>query len=502
MKPFYVTTPIYYINAAPHIGHAYTTIAADVLARALRLSGRPVHFLTGTDEHGLKIEKAAAEAKLSPKEYADGVSSKFRALWTALDVRPDDFIRTTEPRHEETVRRAFAAMLRSGDIYKGRYSGFYCVSDETYWTEKETLAGPGGAKLCPNTDCQRPLERVEEESYFFKLSQYGPRLLKHYDAHPEFLSPASRASEMRNFVKAGLQDISVSRAKVKWGVPVPEDESHTVYVWFDALLNYLAAADSKNAALWPADVHIVGKEIYRFHAVVWPAMLMALGRELPGKVFAHGWWTVEGEKMSKSKGNFVDPLSVTKEFGVDAFRFFLFREMPFGQDGDFSIASLKRRYNADLANDLGNLLNRASDMGTRYLDGKIPEKLPGTPLIERETHVAAGAAAIAAIEKLDFGMALTVLWASVGRLNQWLNEKAPWKLAKTDPAGAAAVISELLWSLRAVGCWIAPFMPETSARIHERIGAARSKWPISPEDALPVAAGSIKKGEPLFPRKI
>ncbi len=507
MKPFYITTPIYYINAAPHIGHAYTTIAADILARTLRLQGRQVHFLTGTDEHGLKIEKAAAEAKLSPKEYADGIASQFRDLWKALDIQPDDFIRTTEPRHEETVRSAFAALLKSGDIYKGRYRGFYCVSDETFWTEKETLPGPGGAKLCPNPDCKRPLERVEEESYFFKLSRYGDRLLSHYDAHPEFLSPSSRASEMKNFVKAGLQDISVSRAKVKWGVPVPGDESHTVYVWFDALLNYLAAADSKDASLWPADVHIVGKEIYRFHSVVWPAMLMALGRKLPGKVFAHGWWTVEGEKMSKSKGNFVDPLAVTKDFGVDAFRFFLFREMPFGQDGDFSIASLKRRYNADLANDLGNLLNRASDMAIRYLDGAIPESLGERDFIEREKMAQLSSAISNAIEGLDFSSALATIWSEIGRLNRLVNERAPWEVAKTDREKAGEIVADILWGLRVIGSWIEPFMPAAAAKLRSRIGSPRMPMLAKlgdqrrPQDALPQSPGRVSKGEPLFPRK-
>ncbi|MDE2236709.1 MAG: methionine--tRNA ligase, partial [Elusimicrobia bacterium] len=359
-KTFYLTTPIYYINAAPHIGHAYTTVAADVLARWKRGRGEPVHFLTGTDEHGLKIEQAAAQSRQPPQRYADEISAQFRALWTHLDVRHDDFIRTTEPRHVGKVQEVFRALIDSGDVYKGHYSGYYCVSDETFWTPTE--APPDhktGKRLCPNPDCRRELQLVEEDNWFFRLSRYQRPLLEHYAKNPGFLAPEHRGREILAFVKEGLKDLSVSRANVKWGVPVPGEPGQTVYVWFDALLNYLSAVAGKEAfeRSWPPDVHIVGKEIYRFHAVIWPAMLMALRLPLPKKVFAHGWWTVDGQKMSKSKGNFVDPREITREFGVDAFRFFLLREMPFGNDGDFSRASLLKRYNADLANDFGNLLS-------------------------------------------------------------------------------------------------------------------------------------------------
>jgi len=371
MKKFYLTTPIYYINASPHIGHAYTTVAADVLARFYRHRGREVHFLTGTDEHGLKIEQAAAAHDKSPKDYADAISEEFRALWKHLDISNDDFIRTTEPRHDKTVVEIWTKLAAAGDLYKGKYEGYYCVSDETFWTEKE--APPDhktGKRLCPNPDCRRELQFVSEDSWFFKLSKYEKPLLDHYAKHPQFLSPTHRGNEILSFVKQGLQDVSVSRAKVKWGIPVPGDPDQTVYVWFDALINYVSAA----AGGWPADVHIVGKEIYRFHSVTWPAMLMAAGLELPEKVFAHGWWTVDGQKMSKSKGNFVDPTEVTRDFGVDAFRFFLLREMPFGNDGDFSIASLKARYNADLANDLGNLVSRVENLIDANMNGELPKR--------------------------------------------------------------------------------------------------------------------------------
>ena len=505
-KKFYVTTPIYYINAAPHIGHAYTTVAADVLARWHRSRGRAVHFLTGTDEHGAKIEQAAAEHHKTPIAYADDISGKFRALWKHLDIHFDDFIRTTEPRHEGKVKEVFEALIKSGDIYKGHYSGYYCVSDETFWTA--TDAPPDhktGKRLCPNPDCRRELQLVEEDNWFFRLSKYEGRLLEHYQKNPAFLSPSHRGNEILSFVKQGLQDISVSRANVKWGIQVPGDPDHTVYVWFDALLNYVSAAEA--AEVWPADVHIVGKEIYRFHAVIWPAMLMALGLPLPKKVFAHGWWTVDGQKMSKSKGNFVDPYDITREFGVDAFRFFLLREMPFGNDGDFSRDSLIKRYNADLANDLGNLLSRVVTLVDANMNGELPKRPTETDLYPKQ--VAQKKEAIdACMEALDFSGALTLIWSAISDCNQRVNADAPWKLFKSDKPEdrerARKLMFDMVWALRIITYWVEPFMPQTAAKILTQIGVRQFPDALSPEDILAGAErglGKINKGPALFPRR-
>jgi len=514
MKKFYITTPIYYINSVPHIGHAYTTVAADVLARYYRHRGAPVHLLTGTDEHGLKIEQAAAAAGKAPQAFADEISEKFRQLWKHLDISFDDYVRTTEPRHEKKVQEVFGKLLASGDIVKSHYKGFYCVSDETFWTEKE--APPDhktGKRLCPNPDCRRELQFVEEDNYFFKLSKYQDRLLKHYADNPHFLSPSHRGNEILSFVKQGLQDISVSRAKVKWGVPVPGDPEQTVYVWFDALLNYVSAAALAGNGdafedLWPADVHIVGKEIYRFHAVIWPAMLMALDLPLPKKVFAHGWWTVDGQKMSKSKGNFLDPYEVTREFGVDAFRFFLLREMPFGNDGDFSLDSLRKRYNADLANDLGNLVSRVVTL----IDGNMAGALPKRPNPEKDyfpREVAQKTQAISErMEQLDFSGALSIIWGVISDLNVRVNREAPWKLFKSaDPAEverAKVLMCDIVWALRIVAGWIGPFMPQSSAKIYAQFGVRQYPEALSAEQVLAgmtTGIGKIQKGPALFPRK-
>ncbi len=510
MKKIYITTPIYYINAAPHIGHAYTTIAADVLARFHRSQNREIHFLTGTDEHGLKIEEAARALNLAPKDYADKISEKFRELWKHLDIRYDDFIRTIEERHIRCVENVFGRLLKSGDIYKGFYEGYYCLSCETYWTEKEILPNEKNLKLCPNAECKKPLERVKEETYFFKLSKYQDALLSHYQKNPDFLSPSHRALEIVNFVKSGLQDISVSRAKVKWGIAVPGDSSQTVYVWFDALLNYVSAVldgqtQNPSADFWPADVHIVGKEIYRFHTVIWPAMLLALNLPLPKKVFAHGWWTVEGQKMSKSKGNFVDPYEMTREFGVDAFRYFLLREMPFGQDGDFSIEALRRRYNSDLANDLGNLISRVVEMTDRFLGGKLPSQSDPEKHEYPKRWAEKTPAIHAAMENLNFSEALSIIWSVISSLNQYVNEQAPWKLQKTSPEKVEPVLFNLVWSIRIVMGWLEPFMPQTAAKVQAQIGIRRLPRMVTAEEVLSgklEAALEIHKAPPLFPRKI
>ncbi len=503
MKKYYITTPIYYINAAPHVGHAYTTIAADVLARHKRSRGTSAFLLTGTDEHGLKIEEAAKASGKHTIDFCDIISEKFLELWKHLDIHYDDYIRTTQKRHEDKVAEFFATLMKTGDIYKGHYRGWYCVSDETFFTEIEAPTDEKGRRLCPNSECRKPLQLVEEVSWFFKLSKYQDKLLKHYAAHPEFLAPAHRASEILRFVEGGLQDLSVSRQKVKWGIPVPGDESHTVYVWFDALINYWSAAAGRDD-LWPADVHIVGKEIYRFHAVIWPAMLMAAGLPLPKKIFAHGWWTVEGKKMSKSAGNFLDPYEITREFGVDAFRYFLMREMPFGNDGDFSKAALKKRYNAELANDLGNLVSRVVNMTDSYLNGRLPSKPPLDGDFYTRTVAKRTSEISAKIDALDFSGALDVIWEVVRSLNTRVNDKSPWKLAKTDMRETELVLFDLVWSLRLVAGWIEPFMPRKAAEMQMQLGVRRFPDALTAEDVLAGVSehpGQIQKGPVLFPRK-
>ncbi|MDE2291455.1 MAG: methionine--tRNA ligase [Elusimicrobia bacterium] len=508
-KKLYITTPLYYVNASPHIGHAYTTLAADILARWHRQNGREVHLLTGTDEHGSKIEQAAAAAGVSPQAYADKVSQEFRDLWVHLDVRHDDYIRTTEDRHKERVQAAFRRLKASGDVYKGVYKGYYCVSCETYWTETDAPPDEKGRRLCPNPDCRKPLKVTEEESWFFKLSTYGPRLLEHYKAHPGFLQPAHRAKEIENFVGEGLRDLAISRTKVSWGVPVPDDPGHVVYVWFDALLNYVTATGwfpegdaGLFEQLWPADVQLVGKEIYRFHTVIWPAMLMALGVEPPRSVFAHGWWTVEGQKMSKSKGNFVDPREVTREFGVDAFRYFLFREMPFGNDGDFSLETLRRRYNAELANDLGNLVSRVTNMVDKYLNGALPGRPTAERIVVTRTALDTAPGIAEAMERLAFQDALNRVWAVVGELNVTVDRRKPWELAKADPEALKWLLWDLVHALRMVAGWIAPFMPQTAAKIQMALGVRHFPAPLSVKQVLEGPAGEhISKSPPLFPRK-
>ncbi len=487
-KKFYITTPLYYVNDKPHVGHAYTTLAADVLARHLRSRDIPVYLQTGTDEHGAGIERAALEHGEGPKAWCDKVSSEFRSLWRTLNVGYDRFIRTTDPSHEAAVQAAFEKLLKAGDIYKGSYEGVYCPSCEVFYDETELKDG-----RCPvhNT----PAERVSEETYFFRLSNYEKPLLKHYAAHPGFLSPGHRAQELLNFVRSGLKDVSVSRSRVAWGVPVRPAPGHTVHVWFDALLNYATGPgyhpekpSPDLPGIWPADVHLVGKEIFRFHGVIWPAMLMALGLELPRKVYAHGWWTINGAKMSKARGNFIRAEDVVRDYGVDALRYFLFREVPFGQDGDFSMEAFRRRYNADLANDLGNLFSRIMNMASHYLDLKLPSKPESSDLfgeLSSLTPVIYGA-----MEDLRFSEALESIWGGIGRLNRLVDERKPWALAKTDPEALKSFLHEMIWCLRLVAGWLDPFMPDTASKMQLQLGVGRSLDGTPPQ-----------KVPPLFPRK-
>ena len=495
-KTYFISTPIYYPSDNLHIGHTYCTVMADAMSRFKRATGYDVHFLTGTDEHGQKIQTVADKAGVSPQEYVDKVVEGIKDLWKTMEISYDDFIRTTDKKHEQVVQAIFEKLLKSGDIYLGSYSGKYCLSCEQYYNESEILEG----NLCPVH--KKPLTEVHEETYFFKLSRYEKPLLKYYEEHPDFLSPKYRANEIINFVKGGLQDLSVTRTKVAWGIPVPSNPKHTIYVWFDALINYISAAGygthicadktlheeqlkqikaEKFEDLWPADLHMVGKEIFRFHTVIWPAVLMALGLPLPKKVFAHGWWTVEGEKMSKSLGNIVDPAKVAAEYGVDPLRAFLFREVPFGQDGDFSMASFKNRYNSDLANNIGNLLSRTLNMAAKNI-GELPEKIEGDyKLLAHSNEV--DQAIDKSYDELAFDKVLENIYGFASELNKLVDEKKPWELAKHDVEAAKAVLLELVACLRKVAVWLEPFMPTIAKEMQRRL--------------LP---GKIEKYAPLFPR--
>ncbi len=509
MKTFYITTPIYYVNDSPHIGHAYTTVAADALARyRRRLCGETVFFLTGTDEHGRKIEQTALGNGETPEALADRVVERFRSLWKKLKIKNDDFIRTTEERHKRCAQKIFKAARDNGDIYSGEYEGWYDVREETFITEtqKEEME-----KLPPE---KRPkLEKIKEECFFFKLSSYQDRLLEHYEKNPGFVMPKERMNEVRSFVESGLKDLSISRTTFSWGIPVPEGSGHVMYVWFDALSNYLTAAGFESDAekfvgTWPPDLHIVGKDIVRFHAVYWPAFLMSANLDIPKTVFAHGWWTVEGEKMSKSLGNTVNPSEVADEFGVDAFRYFLMSEIPFGKDGDFSRRAFVSRINADLANGLGNLTSRALGMVERYFGGTVPEANGA----ERENSAMRNRAKLCATEftaSMD-GIApekaLSALRRFIREADRFVEETKPWTLHKE---GEKEKLSAILWSLceslRIIAVFAYPFMPDTAERIWEKLGFENSIERSSPEEVstdwgVMRPGTAVKKGENLFNR--
>ena len=508
-RRFYITTPIYYVNDKPHIGHAYTTLACDVLARFKRLDGYEVMFLTGTDEHGQKVEKAAHDNGVTPQAFTDSVSQNFRDLTAEMNYSNDDFIRTTEARHRAACQKLWSMLLERGHITLGSYAGWYAVRDEAFYTETEIVDGkaPSGA----------PVEWVEEPSYFFNLSEWQEPLLEFYDANPDFVGPASRFNEVKSFVRGGLRDLSVSRASFSWGVPVPNDDAHVMYVWLDALTNYLTASGwptdgeygdaGRHANFWPADLHMVGKDILRFHAVYWPAFLMAAGLPLPKRVFAHGWWTNEGEKISKSLGNVIDPNALASEFGLDQMRYFLMREVPFGNDGDFSRRAMIHRMNGDLANDLGNLSQRVLSMIFKNCDGVMPS-LPAAPQDEDKMLLAATDALIDEVRvKLDrqsFHEALRAIWQVVSDANRYVDAMAPWGLKKTNPDRMAEVLAVLAETIRQVAILVQPVMPESAARILDQLGIspdARDFSAIGGHDRLP-GGHVIDKPEPVFPRYV
>ncbi len=500
-KTFYITTPIYYVNDVPHIGHAYTTIAADVLDRWYTSGGYDSYFLTGTDEHGQKIEQSAQKKGVTPKELCDEVVQNFKRLWETLNIQNDDFIRTTDKGHEEVVQEVFRRLLAQGDVYKGEYEGWYCVPCETYVPEAQMAEG----NTCP--DCHRPLTKMTEETYFFRLSKYQDALLDYYEKNKDAILPHERYNEVVSFIKSGLKDQSISRTTLKWGIPLPGDDRHVIYVWFDALINYLSAMDfpkedGKWKKYWPSVRHLVGKDIIRFHCVIWPAMLLALGVNPPVRVFAHGWWTVDGEKMSKSIGNVVDPFEMTELFSRDSFRYFLLREVPFGQDGNFSEMAMASRVNSDLANDLGNLLSRSLQMIQKYRDGVLPDFAEITEL-DTEIKKLAEATVGEMEEQLDrfaFDEALKTLWKLISRANKYIDETEPWKLGKENNAARLDTVLRTLWEvLREVSILLAPFMPDTATKMTAQLG-------IEPMKRIDWVWGKINstvtiaRGENLFPR--
>ena len=505
-KTYYLTTPLYYVNDKPHIGHSYTNILCDTFSRFRRFKGEDVYFLTGTDEHGGKIEKIAKEKNETPQAYVESIVPRFKDLWKQLGIECDDFIRTTEERHKRVVGKVLVHLQAQGDIYKGSYKGWYCTPCESFWTALQLAEGK-----CP--DCKRAVQEIQEDNFFFKLSNYQAWLVNHITANPDFIHPASRRKEILSFLENPLEDLCISRPKNRlgWGIPFPGSADHVVYVWFDALINYISAAgygddDGKFSRLWPADLHVVGKDILRQHTVYWPIMLKSLDLAIPRKVLAHGWWTMEGAKVSKSLGNIVDPVEVIAEYGVDAYRYFLLHEVTLGFDGSYSEETLLERFTNDLANDLGNLVHRAFGMLGKYFEGKIPSPVDkdGIRNSLREEGLTVWPKVETAMEELDPRSALEAIWGFVRNSNKFVEDSKPWVLAK-DPdkrGDLAAVMYTLFESVRLIAVFLHPFLPETSVKIlrelnlPEKVSSAQAcAW------GLLEPGSAVGKSEPLFPKK-
>ena len=503
-KPYYITTPIYYPSTNLHIGNTYTTVAADAIARFKRLTGHEVMFLTGTDEHGQKIERIANEKGITPKEHVDEIVAGIKDLWKMMNISYDKFIRTTDDYHVKAVQEIFKKLYDQGDIYKDSYEGLYCTPCESFWTETQLVNGN-----CP--DCGRPVEKAKEEAYFFKMSKYADRLIQYIEEHPDFIQPESRKNEMlNNFLRPGLQDLCVSRTSFTWGIPVSFDEKHVIYVWIDALSNYITALGygQENQELykkfWPADVHLIGKDILRFHTIYWPIMLMALGLELPKQVFGHGWLLVDGGKMSKSKGNVVDPVVLVNMFGADAVRYYLLREIPFGSDGLFNNEIFIKKVNTDLANDLGNLLSRTIAMVYKYFDGVIQAPTCKEAIDDEVINLALSTPGKveASIDALKIPEALESIWTLISRANKYIDETTPWILAKDEEKKErlGTVLYNLLETLRFVSVMISPFLTETSVKINDQLNTKVTTWESLKEFNGTVAGDKVVKGDVIFPR--